>query len=682
MKKLKGRINTPALLLGMYGFFVLLRFVLALLTSIYPLVDIDEFLYYGMARSIANGEGLTFRGQPADYSYILYSLVLSPVYLTGLKGPVLYRAMQLWNILLITLSIFPFYRIAAKCVGDERKALWLTGISMLLPDFLLGQLMMAENVIIPLFYTLFCLILDYLENEKLWKILLIGLIGGLLFSAKPGAVIPAAVFFILLLVFSLAKRDIKQFPRIGAGAAVMIAAAGFFFLLVKLLNGNASVLSLYEIQVTDTAHSEVFFRFIGVYILYIFIACGFGCVFLLGKKFAYFSFDRKFFLYVLLISLIMMIIGVSWSVNRYEYTANTAHMRYIGMYIPLLFIFSMIPVSDTEIKQGSLKNIPVSAVILFGIFSVLLFVLGIYSGVNLIIAYSENMTLSMLVLSLNINIPSVFIVLLLLCLCLFFLILTWKKNISIVERFACIVLLSVFLLNGYSAYRLISSGLRNDFTSDAEKLQAALPEETDPLFIYSAENLSFYYVAMDVYSPKDISYVTFKNIFNHLDDSQGVYKPFVPNDMRGVIPVCETPETDTLFLDHTAYMMLKLSDNTEHLTFNNKDGLHLVRIKDKNERWLDWVIGNTQKMTLAAGNKGILLLYNQDYLKSPLTFRFTASVDSDTVFSMNSNLEIKTVQLTAGLHEYEVTFESPQDAYNFNTDAGDLRFYNCELINK
>ena len=63
------RISTPALLLGIYISFVLVRFLLALLTSAYPVVNIDEFLYYGMARSIANGEGLMFRGQAADYSY-------------------------------------------------------------------------------------------------------------------------------------------------------------------------------------------------------------------------------------------------------------------------------------------------------------------------------------------------------------------------------------------------------------------------------------------------------------------------------------------------------------------------------------------------------------------------------------------------------------------------------------
>ena len=208
----------------------------------------------------------------------------------------------------------------------------------------------------PLFFTIFLLILSYMENEDLWKILLIGLAGGLLFSAKPGAVIPAAVFFILLSGVSIAKRNVKQFPKIIAGLAVLIVSAGFFFLQVKQFKGNSSILSIYENQVAEFTHLDVFFRFIGVYVMYMFIACGFGCIFLLAKKFTKYQFDRKFVLCVILLSLVVMIIGVSWSVNRYEYNANTAHMRYIGMYIPLLFIFSMMPC--TMFRNASINSRP------------------------------------------------------------------------------------------------------------------------------------------------------------------------------------------------------------------------------------------------------------------------------------------------------------------------------------
>ena len=628
MKKQTKKTNIPVILPGMYVVFVLARFLPALLTSAYPFVNIDEFLYYGMARSIANGEGLTFRGQPADYSYILYSLVLSPVYLTGLKGPVLYRAMQLWNILLITLSIFPLYRIALKCVGDERKGLWLTGISMLLPDFLLGQLMMAENVIIPLFYTLFCLILDYLENEKLWKILLIGLIGGLLFSAKPGAVIPAAVFFILLLVFSLAKRDIKQFPRIGAGAAVMIAAAGFFFLLVKLFNGNASVLSLYESQITDAAHLDVFFRFIGVYILNFLIASGFGCVFLLGKKYKYFSFDRKFVLYVILLSLIITIIGVSWSVNRYEYNANTAHMRYIGMYISLLFIFSMIPLTDLERKHKSKQKLSVFAVLPAAVFIFLLIVIGIYAGVNQYTVFPENMTFSVLIQLFRDKVSGSFLTAIICSLCLMFVYLIWQKEIQTAERAAVIVLIACMVINNVTAYGISHQDTRFTYADNSDKLLKTIPDSTDLLFVYTDDQISSYYGAMDVYSPKGITYVSLNDLFNHLYDTKGIYVPFIPDGLRGNIPVRETPDTDTIFLDPTSYAMLKLSENAEHLTFN-EDGLHLVKITDKNERWLDWVIGNTENLYLEAGNTGILLIFSDKYIQSPLTFRFKVMADSD-----------------------------------------------------
>ena len=264
MKKQIGNRNPLVVLIGMYTGFVLVRFILAVLSSAYPIVNIDEFLYYGMARSIANGEGLMFRGQQADYSYILYPLVLSPVYLLGLKGPALYRAMQLWNILLINLSIFPIFFLAGNLLGDDRRALRITAVCMLLPDFQLGQLMMAENIIMPLFFLQFFLIHDWMKNEKPHSILLIGLIGGLLFSAKPGAVIPTAVFFILLLVRTMIKKDTRQLPWLGAGIAFTLLSAGLMMYLVNAFRGNSSILSLYKSQVAEVTHLDVFVRFLGI----------------------------------------------------------------------------------------------------------------------------------------------------------------------------------------------------------------------------------------------------------------------------------------------------------------------------------------------------------------------------------------------------------------------------------
>lgn len=74
-------------LLAIYIVSVSARFVLALLTSTHPISNIDEFLYYGVARSIATKGELLFRGMYADYTYIVYPLVLSPVYLVLKRAP-------------------------------------------------------------------------------------------------------------------------------------------------------------------------------------------------------------------------------------------------------------------------------------------------------------------------------------------------------------------------------------------------------------------------------------------------------------------------------------------------------------------------------------------------------------------------------------------------------------------
>ena len=76
--------HLPAALL--FAGIVIVRFLLALATSTYPVVGIDEFLYSSLGRSIATEGSLLYYGQPADYSYILYPLVLSPVY-NGVECP-------------------------------------------------------------------------------------------------------------------------------------------------------------------------------------------------------------------------------------------------------------------------------------------------------------------------------------------------------------------------------------------------------------------------------------------------------------------------------------------------------------------------------------------------------------------------------------------------------------------
>ena len=68
-------------LLLIYICSVAVRYILALATRDFPTVYIDEYLYYGLGRSIATKGSLLLYGQPAEYNYIIYPLVLSPIYL-------------------------------------------------------------------------------------------------------------------------------------------------------------------------------------------------------------------------------------------------------------------------------------------------------------------------------------------------------------------------------------------------------------------------------------------------------------------------------------------------------------------------------------------------------------------------------------------------------------------------
>ena len=678
MNKQLAPKKTVLWMTGIYAAAVLCRFLLAFFTSAYPVTNIDEFLYYGLARSIAEGNGLMFRGQTAEYSYILYSLVLSPVYLLGLRGPLLFRILQLWNILLSSLSVFPLFCIAQRTIRDERKVPLAVALSMLLPDFMLGQLMMSENIILPLFYTLIALTLRYLERKQFRIALAIGVVGGLLFSAKPGAVIPAAVLDLLLLITGIRNKDRKQVWHTAFGVLMTVAVSACLFGIVALLGGQASVISIYQSQVADGKHLDVFFRFLAIYALYIILAGGIGCFAVSFKKWRVFSPDQKLLFCAMLFSLAITIIGVSWSVNRYEYNANTAHMRYIGMYLPPIYCLAMVPPAEVKQRRGQpagKKNMAPSIIL---IITDLLLVIGIYSGVNRYSVFVENMTFAVLISAFRGQV-SVWIVtsLALIAIGLWCWILYRKEQT--VMRAMTISLAACMLVNGIAAYSLERADTLFDYAEQANELTQQISDDEEPMYLYTTQTTTAYYGALDVYSRKSIPFVRLNDMFNHLYETRGVYCPFLPEEQRGTVTTQMTPDTDTILMDQSVYDMLKRSEeNTSHVA--SGDGtLHLVKIHDKTKPWLDAVIGSTKNFVLAEGDKGILLIFNERYLQSPCTLTIRIKSEAGGLFQIYSNNEIKTQELQTGLHEYQIIFERLADAYNFETDSGEIRLYGFDL---
>ena len=671
--------NKVISVIGLYIAACLIRFMLALATSAYPIVNIDEFLYYGMARSIAAGGGLLFRGQAANYSYIFYSLVLSPVFMLGIKGPALYRILQLWNIMIASLSVFPIFYLAKDWIVEKGKAFRITLLCMLLPDFMLGQLMMCENVILPLFYTAFLVINLYLKKPDIRKVVLIGLLGGLMFSAKPGALIPAAVFLVILLAKGIKERNKAECFHSLLGIVSALSAAVLFFIFVRLLGGKPSVLSIYDVQVSNSGHLNVFVRFLGVYVLYFLLASGTACVALAISRVKHASEEQRLVFLTIAVSMAVTITGVCWSVNRYEYNANTAHMRYIGMYIPLLFVFSMIPpYAPAEKKSSASKKSVSPCLAAFFVAALLIVILGIYAGVNRYTVFAENMSLAGVISLFRNNVSPVLLAVLLIVGLSGLSFVFWRRNQKAITRITAALFLVSMILNNAAAYSISKNDTRFDFAESTEQLMDDLSGSEEILYLYTAETTTHYYGALDIYSSQDICYTTLDDMFNHLYASRGVYVPFLPEARRGSITVNSTPDTDTIVMDATVYYMLGLSDNTLHYSHND-NALHAVKILDKSKPWLDWIVGNTKNTILSAGNKGIILVFNDRLLDAPLTFTMTIYSEHGTTLKVYSNQETRSITLESGQHEYEITFDKPQDAYNLEAQEGDIRFYGFSM---
>lgn len=149
------------------GFFLVNFIVRGVLSDFCKAIRVynDELYYYGLARSLYNGWGITVRGIEVDFQKILYSLILAPTF--AIESSVVQMRVIAWiNSFLISLSVFPAYGIAKKLFHEKKYILismvyWITMPTMVSPVYI-----MCESLFLPLALTFVYMVVVALEAES------------------------------------------------------------------------------------------------------------------------------------------------------------------------------------------------------------------------------------------------------------------------------------------------------------------------------------------------------------------------------------------------------------------------------------------------------------------------------------------------------------------------------------
>ena len=123
MRQKKTREFRFSDILFLYLISFLVHCVLNIVVNEGPTVIIDEGLYPNIARSLAWDGEVAFRSQPVNYPYILYPILLVPIFrLNHLLGGDIYRYVQFFNTVLVTSSVIPIWLFALDFTQNKRKA--------------------------------------------------------------------------------------------------------------------------------------------------------------------------------------------------------------------------------------------------------------------------------------------------------------------------------------------------------------------------------------------------------------------------------------------------------------------------------------------------------------------------------------------------------------------------------
>ena len=657
-------------LLLIYFIAVAVRFILALMLTEAPIVNIDEYLYFNIAKSMAASGEVLFNGQQANFSHLLYSIFLTPVY--WIHGNFNYfRLLQLWSIMLINLSIFPAFALAQDMTGNRKDAMFLSVLTILMADFIFGAVLMAECLIIPLTLTAMWLGYRWLKDHKLQNALLIGLCLGLLYEAKPGAVAAPAVLLLLMIVEAIRKKTLKDLLHPVAGLAV----GGGIILLFRLIFGTASVYTE-QVSMPFGDYLNVFFTAMARYPAMFALAGGFGAVILPLMRLPRYSENDRTFLIAMLVALFASMVGTAWVINRYEFKTMIVHIRYLAIYLPVFLYFTAVPLTKPaagkETAKGKKQPLPKQNMI-FPIIALAYTVIVLLIWGPNCMEKSRVSALAMSITKVIQGTPSLIILLALAA--VMTLILIRQKNTTKLKN-ACLYVAACWIaMNGFLGYTLVNGAQTGCMKID--EIVEAL-DGRDYIYINTSPDNITTAGKLNAYTSTNSGHVDLNLLFNHMWDNPGVYTPYVPENARGTIPDRPTADTNIFILDNTAYPLVSFAEGVRVITA--PDNLLQYAEFTPGQRVFDSMIANVWNYVLDAGKPGIIGIFSPELRSAPVKVRLCLELNKEAQMTILSNNETYPVQLHPGRDWYEIDFNVPTDAMNFTVPDSDVEIIGYELV--
>ena len=662
----------------MYAVFCVFRYLMALSTSKYPIVMIDEILYYSMARSMGAHGRISFMGQPANYNSVLFSMLLSPVYWLP-EGTNFYRIIQLIDVLLFNMALFPIYALARRVCGDARKALVLSFISMLAPDFILGQLIMSECILYPMFFLSAYLFYVYLQEKNIMHMVWFGILAGAVFCTKPGIIVYSAVALVFLLAAGLAKKDRRMCLGSLAAAGTMAAFTLVFYLFVSLAFNHHpdQYFGLYQSQLSlkDKALSPSFlFTSAWMYPCCFILACAGGIFVTPLIRMKDMGSRDRMTLIVMLASVFFLLMGTAWTVNRVE-NDLAVHLRYTAEFIPLFLIMTFardasdeekreraerkalrlarkLPSSieqetaeDTgmpsaDITEALPKTPPLPAeecenhpksdrTLLSPYLLIPLYMLIVVAFFDVLsrIRESGNVVFELSLSWLNSSVwgTKLLMVFLAVAVILFTAVLVIGRFRTKVRQWASAAAALCVFVTGEFTYGTLRSYIQPIMQESTDGISSVLDGQP---YLYVYSTWVYYNTQLDIISRDETTMCYVNDLYNNMMHQGGYYIPFVPNTQRGAIPANMTPDTDLIVMDTNSFHQVQLSDSASVIA--STPLLKAVRITP-GERWLDSMMGGiVDGNVLRKGTTLNIVLFNEELSNGKGQLKFDIDVDEET----------------------------------------------------